>query len=132
MKSNTLSWGAQVLVAVILGQTLFFKFTDHPETVALFSTLGLGAVAYKSIGVLELLACLFILMPRTIIYGAILSLGLMTGAIMAHLTKIGFSGAYGQLGAMAIVAALLSVGVIWVHRVEIPFIGRSFKGGSFE
>lgn len=124
---NKFSWVAQVLVVIILGQTLFFKFTDSQETIALFKILGLGAVAYKSIGALELLACILLLVPRTITLGAILTIGLMSGAIMGHITKIGFEGAYGQLGAMAMIAWALSLAILWIRRKEIPLMGSYIK-----
>lgn len=130
MNSKILSWIAQVIVAIIMGQTLFFKFTDHPETVELFKLLEQGAFAYKTIGSLELIACILILVPRTIPYGAILSVGLMSGAIMAHVTTIGFGAPYGSLGFMAIAAWLLALFVLLVHRTEIPFIGKHLGTGT--
>ncbi len=130
MNTKILSWIAQVIVAIIMGQTLFFKFTDHPETVELFKLLDQGALAYKSIGALELVACILILVPRTIPYGAILSVGLMSGAIMAHITTIGFGAPYGSLGFMAIAAWLLALFVLYIYRIEIPFIGKHLGAGS--
>ena len=124
MNTKILSWIAHVIVAIIMGQTLFFKFTDHPETVELFKLLDQGALAYKTIGALELIACILILVPRTIPYGAVLSVGLMSGAIMAHVTTIGFGAPYGSLGFMAITAWLLALFVLFIHRTEIPFIGK--------
>ncbi|MEM8866944.1 MAG: DoxX family protein [Verrucomicrobiota bacterium] len=123
MNKQILSWIAQVLVAIIMGQTLFFKFTDAPETVELFQLLGQGALAYKTIGALELIACILILTRPTIIYGALLSIGLMSGAIMAHLTTIGFSGPNGSLGLLAIAAWMLSCLVLAIRRAQIPVIG---------
>lgn len=124
MNTKTLSLIAQIIVAIIMGQTLFFKFTDHPETVELFKLLDQGAVAYKSIGAVELVACILILVPRTILYGALLSIGLMSGAIMAHITTIGFGAPYGSLGAMAIAAWLCALFVLFIHRKSIPLIGQ--------
>jgi putative oxidoreductase len=122
MKSNKLIWIAQVIVFVILGQTLFFKFSDHPDTVALFSQLGMGAFGYKFIGALELVACVLLLLPGAITWGALLGWGLMSGAIVAHVTKIGFEGSYGPLGALAIVSWLLCALILYVRRREVPFV----------
>ena len=122
MNKITISWVAQVIVVVILGQTLFFKFSDAPETVELFSILGLGAVAYKTIGILELIACVLLLIRPTIVYGALLSSGLMAGAIMAHITRIGFSGPNLSLGSLAILAFLLSVSVLYIRRDHVPVL----------
>ena len=73
MKLSTFSWVAQVIVVFIMGQTLFFKFTDAPETVELFAKLGQGALAYKAIGSLELIACVLLLVRSTIALGAIMA-----------------------------------------------------------
>lgn len=70
-------------------QTLFFKFTASPESVYIFSALGLEPVGRIGIGVLELIASILILVPATTVYGAILGAGLMGGALMSHLTKLG-------------------------------------------
>jgi uncharacterized membrane protein YphA (DoxX/SURF4 family) len=123
-KKAIFSWVAQVTVAIILAQTLFFKFTDAPETVELFSQLGLGAVGYKTIGFLELVASVLLLIPSSALWGGILSWGLMSGAILAHLTKIGFDGPNLTLGMLAIVAWLLSVVVIYVRKEQAGFIVR--------
>jgi len=122
MKASKLIWIAQLIVVVILGQTLFFKFTDSPETVELFSRLGMGAFGYKLIGSLELVACLLLLIPGVIPWGALLGWGLMTGAVIAHVTEIGFEGPMGQLGTMAIVAWLLCALIMYVRRSEMPLL----------
>lgn len=124
MNKKNLIWIAQIAVVVIMGQTLFFKFTDHPETVALFDQLGQGALAYKSIGALELIACILLLIPRSITIGAGLAVGLMSGAIMAHITELGFTGPNGALGWMAVAAWILSLVIMYVRRTEIPILKK--------
>jgi len=79
----------KLVATVIMLQTLFFKFTASPESVYIFSTLGLEPVGRIGIGVLELIASILILVPATTVYGAILGAGLMGGALMSHLTKLG-------------------------------------------
>lgn len=116
-----------MIVVVILGQTLFFKFTDSPETVELFSQLGMGAFGYKLIGTLELIACVLLLIPAGITWGALLGWGLMSGAIIAHVTEIGFEGSYGQLGSMAILAWFLCILVLYVRRSEVPFLRSALR-----
>ena len=127
MNSKISSWIARVIIIVILGQTLFFKFTDAPETVEIFRQLGLGAAGYKAIGVVELFACILLLLPHAIIYGALLSFGLMSGALFAHLTQLGFAGEMASLGLLAIVAWILSLLVLILHRQKIPFYTAVFK-----
>lgn len=89
-------WIFRVLAALIMLQTLYFKFSAHPQSVHLFTILGMEPWGRIGTGVLELIASLLILYPRTTGYGAVLGLGLMSGAIFFHLTKLGikFDGDY--------------------------------------
>jgi hypothetical protein len=90
MKANTIfTWALRLLAAVIMIQTLYFKFTAHEQSVALFTQLGMEPWGRIGTGVLELIASLLILYPRTTSWGAGLGLGLMGGAIFFHLTKLG-------------------------------------------
>ncbi len=82
-------WLLRLVAAVILLQTLYFKFTAHPESVKLFTQIGMEPYGRIGTGVLELIAAVLLLIPRFTGYGAILGLTLMTGAIYFHLTKIG-------------------------------------------
>jgi uncharacterized membrane protein YphA (DoxX/SURF4 family) len=82
-------WILRVVPAIILLQTLFFKFTAAPESVYIFSTLGLEPWGRIFVGILELIAAILLLTPRTTLAGACLSMGLMGGAIFSHLTKLG-------------------------------------------
>ncbi|HMH32207.1 MAG TPA: DoxX family protein [Puia sp.] len=86
---NILLWILRLLAAGIMLQTLYFKFTAHPQSVHLFSALGLEPWGRIGTGVLELIASILILYPRTTGYGAVLGLGLMTGALFFHLSKLG-------------------------------------------
>lgn len=127
MHTKIISWILQLIVVIILGQTLFFKFSDAPETVELFSQLGMGAFGYKLIGVLELFACIMLLIPASVASGALLSWGLMTGAILAHVTKLGFAADMAVLGGLAIVAWLLSLCIMYIHRAHLPVLSTVFK-----
>jgi uncharacterized membrane protein YphA (DoxX/SURF4 family) len=90
MKPLTIfTWLLRLLAALIMLQTLYFKFTAQEESVKLFTILGMEPWGRIGIGVLELIASLLILIPRTTVYGAGLGLGLMAGAIFFHLTKLG-------------------------------------------
>src|SRR4051812_15955342 len=82
-------WVLRLLAAVIMLQTLYFKFTGHPQSVALFTQLGMEPWGRIGTGVLELIASVLILYPRTTGWGAALGLGLMSGALFFHLTKLG-------------------------------------------
>src|SRR5712664_2034297 len=110
------SWILRGIAAVILLQTLFFKFTGAKESVYIFSTLGLEPWGRIGSGVAELLAAVLLLMPSTVVYGAILSLGVISGAIISHLTKLGIAleavGDHGELFALAAVVFLCSLAVL--------------------
>ena len=82
-------WILRLLAAVIMLQTLYFKFTAQPESVQLFTKLGMEPYGRIGTGILELIASILILIPRYTGYGAIIGLILMTGALYFHLTKIG-------------------------------------------
>lgn len=113
-----LSWVLQVIAAAIFAQTLFFKFTAAPESVYIFSTLGMEPVGRIGSGVAELVAVVLLLVPRTIVLGAVLGLGVISGAIMSHLTKLGIEvqGDGGLLFALAVAVFLCCTGVLLIRR----------------
>lgn len=126
------SWVLQVVVALILGQTLFFKFTGAEETKALFEVLGAEPWGRYASGVMELIAVVLLLIPRTSVYGAVLSLGVITGALGAHFTKLGVSidpEALGNPGleplegptlfAMAVVVFVSSIAIVMIRRKQL-------------
>lgn len=82
-------WLLRILAALIMLQTLYFKFTAHPQSVKLFSELGMEPWGRIGTGIFELIASVLILYPRTTLAGAALGIGLMSGAIYFHLTKLG-------------------------------------------
>ncbi len=82
-------WFLRIVAALILLQTLYFKFTGHEQSVRLFTTLGMEPWGRVGTGIIELIASALILYPRTTGLGAALGLGLMAGAIFFHLTKLG-------------------------------------------
>ena len=65
------SWALRGIAAVILLQTLFFKFTGAKESVYIFSTLGLEPWGRIGSGVVELIAAILLLLPQTVVFGAI-------------------------------------------------------------
>src|SRR5690349_23901197 len=93
------SWLLQIVAAAIMLQTLFFKFSGAEESVYIFSTLGMEPWGRIGSGVVELIASVLILIPRTTFFGAVLGLGVMSGALFFHLTKLGIEvqGDHGQL-----------------------------------
>lgn len=119
------SWIAQVAVAGILAQTLYFKFTAAPESVYIFTTLGVEPWGRIAAGVAELVAAVLLVVPRTAAVGAVVTLGVIAGAIGSHLTKLGIvvQDDGGLLFGLA-VAVLVGAGVVlWIRRAELPWIG---------
>jgi uncharacterized membrane protein YphA (DoxX/SURF4 family) len=120
-------WTVRIIVAVILLQTLFFKFTGAKESVYIFTTLGAEPWGRVGSGVVELIASILLLIPRTAAFGAILVFGTACGAIFAHLTKLGFTipaiDDRGELFGLAITIFLGSLVVLYLRRREIPIVG---------
>jgi hypothetical protein len=125
------SWTLRGVAAVILLQTLFFKFTAAKESVYIFSTLGLEPWGRIGSGIVELIAAILMLIPATVVYGAILSLGVISGAIFSHLTKLGIAlpavDDHGELFALAVAVFVCSAAVIFIHRHELPLVGGFFS-----
>lgn len=126
MKTNILL-GIRIIIAIILLQTLWFKFSAHPDSVYIFTQVGLEPYGRIGIGILELIASILILIPRTSWLGAALVLGIIGGAIMMHLTQLGIevNGDSGQLFYMALVVFILSAIVLYYYRRDIPIIGKT-------
>ena len=119
------SWALQLIVAGILLQTLFFKFTGAAESVYIFSTLGAEPWGRIGSGVVELIAALLLLFPATVTMGAILALGVIAGAIVSHLTVLGIEvqGDGGLLFFLALAVFVSSVAILFLRRGDIPVLG---------
>jgi len=119
-----LGWVLRAIAAAILLQTLFFKFSGAKESVYIFTAVGMEPWGRIGSGVVELIASILLLLPRTVVYGAVISLGVISGAIFFHLTKLGIAlpavDDKGELFALAVVVFACSVGVLILHRHELP------------
>jgi hypothetical protein len=124
-----ISWMLQVTVAVILFQTLFFKFTGAEESVYIFTTLGIEPWGRVASGMAELLAVVLLLVPRTVTLGALLSLGVISGAIVSHLTRLGIvvKNDGGLLFALAVFVFACSLAILVLRRQQIPILSRLFS-----
>lgn len=122
------SWCARLVAAAILLQTLFFKFTGAPESVYIFTTVGQEPWGRYGSGVVELIASILLFIPGRAGLGAALALGVMSGAIFFHLTRLGIvvQEDGGLLFALACVVWVCSATVLWLHRTTLPFIGPYF------
>ncbi len=116
--SKILSWVLRIVAAVILLQTLYFKFSGAEESVYIFSQLGIEPWGRIATGIIELLAATLILLPKTKMQGALLTAAIMTGAVLAHFLKLGIEvqNDNGLLFVLAITVLLCSLGIIILHK----------------
>jgi uncharacterized membrane protein YphA (DoxX/SURF4 family) len=121
---TVISWICRIVAAVILLQTLFFKFTAAPESVYIFTKVGAEPWGRIGSGVVELIAAILLIIPRTTWMGAVLGMGVMAGAIVSHLTILGIEvqGDGGLLFALALAVFLTSAVVLFIHRHAVPFL----------
>lgn len=119
------SWLVRAVVAVILLQTLFFKFTGAPESVYIFKTVGQEPWGRYGSGVVELIAAILLFLPSLVPVGAGLALGVMSGAILFHLTKLGIvvQDDGGLLFGLALIVWAGSALVLGLYRRDLPIIG---------
>jgi putative oxidoreductase len=136
------SWVCRIVTAIILLQTLFFKFTAAPESVYIFTKLGtfihnylpLASVGTAEVsgrigsGIMELIAAVLLLTPRFVWAGALLAMAATGGAIVSHLTFLGIEvqGDKGLLLFLAIVVFVTSAIALFLHRMQIPALGKRF------
>jgi hypothetical protein len=131
--TRVVPWAAQVVVALVLAQTLFFKFTYAPETQVIFANRG-GRAAATAVGVVELVCVILLLVPRSAAIGAVLSLLVISGAIVTHLTSLGIQvvdpatgeGDGGLLFGLAVLVAGGSAVVLGFRWRQLPFVGHLF------
>lgn len=117
-KNKIFPWLLRIIAAVIMLQTLFFKFTAAPESVFIFSTLGIEPWGRIGTGIAELIASVLLLLPSTTVFGALLAMGIMGGAIVSHLAVLGIEvrGDGGQLFAYALTVFIASGILAWLNR----------------
>jgi len=118
-------WISRIAAAVILVQTLYFKFTAAEESVYIFTKVGLEPWGRIGSGIVELIAAVLLFVPGLTWLGATLGLGVMAGAIMSHLTVLGIvvKDDHGLLFALALVVFVCSGIVLFLYRHTIPIIG---------
>jgi len=123
------SWVCRIAAAVILLQTLFFKFTGAPESVYIFTKVGMEPWGRYGSGVVELIASVLLLIPCRAWLGALIAIGVISGAIVSHLTVLGIEvqGDHGLLFGLAVAVLITSGVVAYLHRRQIPFLPGRFK-----
>jgi uncharacterized membrane protein YphA (DoxX/SURF4 family) len=117
-----LYWGVRIMAAIIMLQTLYFKFSGSEESVYIFTTIGMEPWGRIGVGVFELIASILILIPTMVWLGSALAIGLMVGAMGLHVTILGIEvlGDGGQLFIYAVVVTLCSSYALWYSLGSIP------------
>lgn len=127
---NIVLWVLKLTVAIILLQTLYFKFTAHPDSVHIFSALGVEPFGRIGLGIIELITAGLILYPRTSILGMVLSLGIIVGAIGSHLLVLGLEveGDGGGLFSLALVVLVADLLYFAMQRLELNALFLWMRG----
>ena len=122
MKNSIFIWLVKITIVIILVQTLYFKFSGAEESVYIFSTLGIEPFGRIGSGIVELLASILILIPRTTLLGALVGLGTITGAILSHLFVLGIvvKNDGGTLFILAIITFICCLIIVYTERTKIP------------
>lgn len=126
MKSNLFIWIIKLIAVIILVQTLYFKFTAAPESVFIFSTLGIEPFGRIGSGIVELIASILILIPRTTLLGAVLGFATMLGAIFSHIFVLGIEiqNDGGTLFVLAVITLLCCLILIFNQKDKVPNLLR--------
>lgn len=122
-------WITRLAAALIMLQTLYFKFTGQPESINIFSVLGIEPWGRYGSGIVELIASILILIPATSWIGAFLGLGVMLGAIVSHLTVLGIEvqGDGGYLFILALVVATCCLIIVYITRHDWISVLNSWR-----
>jgi uncharacterized membrane protein YphA (DoxX/SURF4 family) len=123
-KLNVLVWIARIIAAGILIQTLFFKFTASDESVYIFSALGMEPIGRIGSGIAELFAAIMILAPRTTLWGSLVAIGIMIGAIFSHIFLLGIEvkNDGGLLFILALTVFVCCVFLVYQNKGKIPYL----------
>ncbi|MCF6130320.1 DoxX family protein [Flavobacterium sp. AS60] len=126
MKNSIFTWIVKLIAVIILLQTLYFKFTGAEESVYIFAKLGIEPYGRIGSGIVELMASILILIPRTALLGALLGAGTMLGAIFSHLFVLGIEvkNDGGELFILAIITLLCCTILIIQNRNKIQDLLR--------
>lgn len=122
----------RILAAIVLGQTLYFKFSGAEESIHIFSRLGVEPWGRFLTGALEAIAVALLLVPRTAALGGLMAAGLMTGAILSHLGPLGIEvqGDGGLLFGLACAVWVAGAVVAFLRRKQLPVLGKYFGAAT--
>ncbi len=126
---NIISLLLRLTVVVILLQTLYFKFTAHPDSVHIFSALGIEPWGRIGLGIVELITAILILSPKFKIIGMATSLGIILGAVFSHILVLGInvSNDGGGLFTLAIIVLISSTVFLIINKIEVLSLIKKMK-----
>lgn len=121
MKTNQIAWILRIAASVILLQTLYFKFSGAPESVYIFSALGMEPYGRIGSGIAELIVAILLLIPKTTWLGALGGCGVMIGAIFSHIFVLGVEvqGDGGFLFALALITLVCCLVLLYLDRYKV-------------
>jgi putative oxidoreductase len=124
---QVLYWGARIVAATLMLQTLYFKFSASEESVYIFTAIGMEPWGRIAVGIFELIASILLLVPSMVWLGSALAIGLMVGALGMHATVLGIEvmADGGQLFIYAVVVALCSAYALGRSLSSIPELIKS-------
>ena len=109
-------WVVQIGLAAMFLMAGGSKLMAAPTMVALFDAIGWGQWFRYVTGAIETSAAVALLIPSAAVYGALLLIPTMIGAIATNLFL-------GQSVIPPLVLLLVTSAVAWVRRNELPAIG---------
>ncbi|MEM9191040.1 MAG: DoxX family protein [Myxococcota bacterium] len=127
MTNRYVIWIFRFVVAGVLIPAGYLKLIGNPPDIELFVALDMEPHGRVIIGLVEIAAGLLVLTPQAAI-GALLAIGVMLGAIIAHSTVLGvdMDGHGPQLIGLLCLVILSSAMVLFARRRELPVVGRTF------
>ncbi len=129
-KNSVIDWILRLGVAVILGYMGLLKIIGNDGSVEMFTRLEMGSGGRVLIGFLEVIAAIFLLLRQSVSFGALLAWGLMTGALIAHFTKLGVKGEAGVFTLLALATWVFAAVLIYRTRSSNPLVGAMFSSNS--
>ncbi|TGL66455.1 DoxX family protein [Leptospira jelokensis] len=119
----------RILVILIIGQTLYFKYTGSEESVYIFTTLAMEPWGRIGLAIMETICVILLLIPQLVWLGALLAFNLMLGAILSHFVFLGIvvMGDGGLLFSLAVLVFVLSLYLTYSERKKIPYIKDFFR-----
>lgn len=120
-----IAWVCQFIAGPILIYAGILKLSGNQADIDLFMRLGMESAGRILIGVIELFAGLMLISDAFAALGALIGLGVMVGAIIAHITHLGYNvaGDGGLHVLMLTIVLSTCMTALLIRRKQLPFIG---------